>query len=157
MKESRVARLFASLAALLCVVLLCAAVPAQSLSRNDGHDGSGRIRRPTSSHSPRREFTPRVIGRSNSFIVNGHIVALRGQRLSLETAAGARIDVQLDEQTTLFDSSEVISIATMDEITLRPADLRLADELEIVAERAGGRTFARIITRTASDQSVARR
>ncbi len=154
MKRNRVAGLVASLAALLCiVVLLCAAVPAQNHSR----DKDGRIRRSTNLQSPRREFTPRVIGRSNSFIVSGHIVALRGGRLSLETAEGKRMDVQLDEQTTLFDSSEVVSIATMDEITLRLADLRLADAVEVVAERAGDRALARIITRTASNQPVARR
>ena len=45
----------------------------------------------------------------------------------------------------------------MDDITLRPADLRLGDEVEVVAERAGDRTFARILTRTASNQPVARR
>ncbi|HKP10698.1 MAG TPA: hypothetical protein VJZ91_01260 [Blastocatellia bacterium] len=159
MKRSRIAGLVASLAALLCiVVLICAAVPAQSHSRDAGQErGARSIRRPSDSHGPRREFAPRIIGRANSFIVNGHIVALRGQRLSLETAEGTRLDFQLDEQTTLLTSSEVVSIATMDDITLRPADLRLDDEVEVVAERAGGRAFARIVTRTASGQPVARR
>ncbi|MFL6216932.1 MAG: hypothetical protein ACJ74J_23820 [Blastocatellia bacterium] len=160
MNRSRVARLIASLAAPLClVVMLCAAVPAQNRSRNDGRvkGVAHSIRRPTNAQSPKREFAPRVIGRANSFIIRGHITALNGQRLSLETAAGARVDLQLDAQTTLLDSSELVSIATMDDITLRPADLRLADEVEVVAERAGERTFARILTRTASGQPVARR
>jgi hypothetical protein len=158
MKRGRAAGLIASLAALLCVVMtLCAVTPAQSRNPRSGRDKNSDVRRPTSSHGVKREFAPRVIGRANSFIVRGHIVAIRGQRLSLETAAGARMDVQLDGQTTLLDSSELVSIATMDDITLRPADLRLADEVEVVAERAGGLTLARIVTRTAANQPVARR
>jgi hypothetical protein len=157
MNRGRVAGLIASLAALLClVVMLCAAVPAQDRSGHADH-AKGDIRRPTNAQAPRREYTPRVIGRANSFIIRGRVTALHGQRLSLEAATGAHLDVQLDAQTTLMDSSELVSIATMDEIRLRPADLRLGDEVEVVAERAGDRTFARILTRTASNQPVARR
>jgi len=160
MNRGRGAGLIASLAALLClVVMLCAAVPAQDRSRNDSRvkSGAGGIRRPTNAQAPKREYTPRVIGRADSFIIRGRVTALHGQRLSLETTAGARLDLQLDAQTTLMDSSELVSIATMDDITLRPADLRLGDEVEVVAERMGDRTFARILTRTASNQPVARR
>jgi hypothetical protein len=160
MNRSRLAGLIASLAALLSlVVMLCATVPAQSRSHNDGRSKNvaHSIRRPTNTQTPRREYAPRIIGRANSFIIRGHITALNGQRLSLQTSAGARFDLQLDAQTTLMDSGELVSIATMDDITLRPADLRLGDEVEIVAERAGDRTLARILTRTASGQPVARR
>jgi hypothetical protein len=130
--------------------MLCTAVPAQNRSRNDSRPKyvAQGIRRPTNAQNPRREFAPRVIGHANSFIIRGHITALNGQRLRLETAAGKRLDLQLDAQTTLLDSGELVSIATMDDITLRPADLRLADEVEVVAERVGDRAFARIVTRT---------
>jgi hypothetical protein len=156
MKSSGVAGIIVSLAVVCMAVLLCIAVPAQS--RNAGHQTKEHARRqPVGSPNLKREFAPRVIGRADSFIINGHIVALRGQRLSIETARGERLDFQMDEQTTLLDSSELVSIATMDDITLRPADLRLADEIEVVAERDGNRRLARIITRTASAQPVARR
>ena len=160
MKRTGVAGIIASLAVLLCMaVLLCVAVPAQSQNRvaGQGKCNARSIHQSASSHNLKREFAPRVIGRANSFIINGHIVALRGQQLSIETTRGERLDFQMDEQTTLLESSELISIATMDDITLRPADLRLADEVEVVAERAGSRSLARIVTRTASGQPVARR
>ena len=136
--------------AILLAVLIGIAVPAHSQNRAKGQP-------PARSHALKREFTPQVIGRPNSFITTGHIVALRGRRLGVERADGARLDFQVDEQTTLMDSSELISIATMSDITLRLADLRLADEVEVVAERVGSRSFARIVTRTTSGQPVARR
>ena len=149
MKKTPVAGMIASLAVLLSVVvLLCMTVPAQSRGRVAGQ-GKG------AAHGG--QFAPRVIGRANSFIVNGRVVALRGQRLGIETARGARMEFQLDEQTTLLEANTLVSIATMDDITLRPADLRLADEVEVVAEHAGGRALARIVTRTAAGQPVARR
>jgi hypothetical protein len=153
-KRTRVVGIIASLA-----VLLCIAVPAQSQNRVVGQQKSdGRSNHPSaSSRNLKREFVPRVISRTNSFIINGRIVALRGQQLSIETARGERLDFQMDEQTTLIESNELVSIATMDDITLRPADLRLADEVEVIAERAGSRSFARIVTRTAPGQPVARR
>lgn len=160
MKRTGVAGIIATFAALLCMaMLLCIAVPAQNQSRVAGQERSNArsIHPSASSRNLKREFAPRVIGRANSFIINGHIVALRGQQLSIETARGERLNFQMDEQTTLLESNELVSIATMDDITLRPTDLRLADEVEVVAERAGSRHLARIVTRTASAQPMARR
>src|SRR5947209_1774929 len=158
MKRTAVAGIIASLAALLCiVVLLCMAVPAQSRVASQERGSAPRNRQANGSRDLKREFAPRIIGRANTFIVRGLIVALRGSRLSLETASGARLEFQLDEQTTLLEANELVSIATMDDITLRPADLRLADEVEVVAEREGRRRLARIVTRTASGQPVAQR
>ena len=157
MKSSGMAGVVVLIAVLCMGLLLCVTVPAQSHNSLAGQSKDHARRQPVGSPSSKREFAPHVIGRANSFIVNGRIVALRGQRLSVETARGERLDFQLDEQTTLLDSSELVSIATMDDITLRPADLRLADEVEVVAERMGNRRLARIVTRTAPAQPVARR
>ena len=158
MTRTRLAGMIASLAGLLClVVLLCMAVPAQSRATRQPKASTHRSRQATAAHAAKREFAPRIIGRANSFIVNGRIVALRGQRLGIETAGGARREFELSEQTTLLEANELVSIATMDEIALRPADLRLADEVEVVAERAGNRLLAHIVTRTAQGQPVARR
>ena len=154
MKRTVVAGIITGLALALCIV-----VPAHGQNRVDRPEKNS----PRSSHgsihspAPRREFAPRIIGRAHSFIVSGRLVALRGQRFSLETARGARLDFQIDEQTMLLESSELVSIATLDDITLRPSDLRLGDEVEVVAERAGSRALARIVTRTAAGQPVARR
>src|ERR1700754_601926 len=147
MKTIKVAGIITTLAVLMCIT-----VPAYSQQRVKGLDkGNARsVQQPGSSHHFKRGFAPQVIGRASSFIITGRLVAMRGQRLSLETADGARRDFQMDEQTTLLESGELISIATMGDITLRPADLRLADEVEVVAERVGSRCLARIVTRTAS-------
>jgi hypothetical protein len=154
MKKNHVAGIIASL-----VVLLCITVPAHSQNPAAGQEkGSAhRIQQPNHSRNLKRESVPHIVGRANSFIVNGRIVALRGQQLRVETARGERLDFQMDEQTTLLESNELVSIATMDDITLRPADLRLADEVEVVAERVGNRSLAHIVSRTASGQPVARR
>ena len=149
MMRTRLAGMIASLVGLLClVVLLCLEAPAQSRERRSHQAPAG---------ASKHQYAPRIIGRANSFIANGRIVALRGQRLGVETADGARLEFQLTEQTTLMEANELVSIATMDDIALRPGDLRLADEVEVVAERAGNRLLAHIVTRTAHGQPVARR
>lgn len=143
----------------LLAVLIGIAVPAHSQNRAKGQERAN-LRSappPARSHNLKREFAPQVIGRANSFITTGRIVALGGRRLGVERADGTHLDFQVDEQTTLLDSSELVSIATMGDITLRLADLRLADEIEVIAERSGGRSLARIVTRTTSGQPVARR
>jgi hypothetical protein len=160
MNRTGVAGIIASFIALLFIAaLLCVAVPAQSQQRVAGQEKGKPHRVQQSPGVPhlKREFAPRVIGRANSFIINGRVLAWRGQRLSLETARGERWDFQVDEQTTLLESSELVSIATMGDIALRPADLRFADEVEVIAERVGNRRLARIVTRTASAQPVAQR
>ena len=149
MRRTRLAGMIASLVGLLClVVLLCMEAPAQSRVHRSHQAAAG---------ASKREYAPRIIGRANSFIVNGRIVALRGQRLGVETANGSRLEFQLNEQTTLLEANELVSIATMDDIALRPTDLRLADEVEVIAERAGNQLLAHIVTRTAHGQPVARR
>jgi hypothetical protein len=151
MKRTRVAGIIASFVVLLsAVALLCMAVPAQNRSARDKHQSAA-------ARNLKGEFAPRIIGRANSFIVNGRVVVLRGSRLGVETARGTRLEFEMDEQTTLLEANTLVSIATMDDITLRPADLRLADEVEVVAERVGHRLLARIVTRTAAGQPVARR
>jgi len=97
-----------------------------------------------------RTYTPRITGRSNSMIVEGRISEIRDGLISIKTARGARYDFRIDDQTTTLNSDELISIATMSDITLNASDLRTADLVEIVAERAGRRATARIITRIAS-------
>lgn len=160
MRRPRVIGMITALAALLSfVVMLCMAAPAQNRSHAAGQ-GKGYAptrHQPTAARSLKGEFAPRIIGRANSFIVRGRIIALRGQWLGIETASGERLEFQLSEQTTLIEGNELVSIATMDDIALRLADLRLADEVEVVAERAGPRKLAHIVTRTAQGQPVAQR
>lgn len=95
-------------------------------------------------------YSPRITGRSNSMIVEGRITEIRDDFVSIKTARGIRYDFRIDDQTTTLNSDELISIATMSEITLSVSDLRIADRIEIVAERTGRRAAARIITRIAS-------
>lgn len=83
-------------------------------------------------------------------IVEGRITEIRDDLVSIKTARGIRYDFRIDDQTTTLNSDELISIATMSEITLSVSDLRIADRIEIVAERTGRRAAARIITRIAS-------
>jgi hypothetical protein len=154
MKRTGVVGLIVSLAVLL-------SIPASAHSQNRVSGSQKNTlrgnRQPLSTPSSKREFAPQIIGRANSFIITGRIVARRGPQLSVETTGGARLDFQVDGQTTLLESNELVSIATMDDITLRLADLRVSDEVEVVAEREGSRRLARIVTRTASGQPVARR
>ncbi len=97
-----------------------------------------------------RTYSPRITGRSNSMIVEGRISEIRDGLIIIKTARGVRYDFRIDDQTTTLNSDELISIATMSDITLNASDLRTADLVEIVAERAGRRATARIITRIAS-------
>ncbi|HST23055.1 MAG TPA: hypothetical protein VLR90_18170 [Blastocatellia bacterium] len=95
-------------------------------------------------------YSPRITGRSNSMIVEGRITEIHDDLVSIKTARGTRYDFRIDDQTTTLNSDELISIATMSEITLSVSDLRIADRIEIVAERTGRQAAARIITRIAS-------
>jgi hypothetical protein len=58
-----------------------------------------------------------------------------------------RYDLRTDDQTTVLDSGELVSIATMGDIALSVSDLRVSDWVEVVTERAGRSQAARIITR----------
>jgi hypothetical protein len=95
-------------------------------------------------------YAPRVIGNSSSFIVEGRITSLGDNVITIKTSRGARYDFMLDDQTTVLNSGELVSIATMADITLSVSDLRVSDSVEAVIERAGQQKVARIITRIAS-------
>jgi hypothetical protein len=126
--------------------LFAAAAPiisAQDKSSNN------RARRPVA-RAASRTYAPRVLGRSSSLIVEGRVIGIENNRVSIRSARGARYDFRIDDQTTTLDSGEAVSIATMGDIALSASDLRVADWVEVVAERAGSRAMARIITRVAS-------
>ena len=139
MKRIKLVRVLASLAAL--ALTLSFAVQAQDMTIN-----SRTAIRTDATHT----YSPRITGRSNSMIVEGRITEIRDDLVSIKTARGTRYDFRIDDQTTTLDSGELISIATMSEITLSTSDLRTADQVEIVAERCGRQAAARIITRIAS-------
>ena len=135
MKRIKLARVLASLAAL--AVVASSAVQAQDRAIN-------------SRAAKTRTYSPRVTAPSNSVILEGRITEIRDDLVSIKTARGTRYDFRIDDQTTTFNSGELISIATMSDITLSVSDLRTADRVEIVAERCGRQAIARIITRIAS-------
>jgi hypothetical protein len=95
-------------------------------------------------------YTPRVKGRSTNFVIEGRITSLEDNVITIKTSRGARYDLTLDDQTTVLDSGELVSIATMADIALSASDLRVSDTVEIVAERVGQQEVAKIITRIAS-------
>ena len=135
MKRIKLARVLASLAAL--AVVASSAVQAQDRAIN-------------SRAAKTRTYSPRVTAPSNSVILEGRITEIRDDLVSIKTARGTRYDFRIDDQTTTLNSGELISIATMSDITLSVSDLRTADRVEIVAERIGHRAIARIITRITS-------
>jgi hypothetical protein len=105
-----------------------------------------------------RTYAPRVIARSDSFILEGTITSIKGGKLTLKTRRGAAYGFELDEYTVVFESGEMVSVATLPDITLAVSDLKPYDVVEIVAERAGDRSLARIVTRISSEADrVARR
>ena len=98
----------------------------------------------------KRTYTPVVLGRSQSFVIEGRIVAAGKGRIEIRTARGARYQFEADDQTTYLQSGELVSIANLPDVTLRLSDLRAPDRVEIVAEREGQRIVARIVTRIAA-------
>lgn len=125
---------------LVCVLVLLVITSSAVQAQN----------RTIDSRAATRTYSPRITGRSNSMIVEGRIIEIRDDFVSVKTARGARYDFRIDDQTTTLNSDELISIATMSEITLSVSDLRIADRVEVVAERTGRQAAARIITRIAS-------
>jgi len=142
MKRINLVRMLALLATL--ALTLSSAVQAQNAVINS------RARKQASAQAATHTYSPRITGRSNSMIVEGRITEIRDDLVSIKTARGTRYDFRIDDQTTTLNSDELISIATMSEITLSTSDLRTADQVEIVAERCGRQAAARIITRIAS-------
>ena len=120
------------------------------VNRAQDKTSSHRRAKQASAQVAARTYAPRVIGLSNSLVVAGRITEIQADRISIKSARGVRYDFRIDDQTTTFDSGEVVSIATMDDIALSAADLRAADWVEIVTERAGNHLLARIITRIES-------
>jgi hypothetical protein len=122
--------------------------------------GQGRT---TTGHASKKRaekqtFVPRVEGRSTSFIVEGLITDARPGAIRIKTAKGERITFEIDDQTTVLDTGELVSISTMAEIELTPSDLHVFDRVEVVAERDGLRPLARIVTRIHSGRDqVAKR
>ena len=142
MKRINLMRVLALLATL--ALTLSSAVQAQNAAINS------RARKQASAQTAARTYSPRITGRSNSMIVEGRITEIRDDLVSIKTARGTRYDFSIDYQTTMLNSDELISIATMSDITLSASDFRAADRVEIVAERTGRQATARIITRIAS-------
>ena len=95
-------------------------------------------------------YAPRVIAGSNSSIIEAAIVAVNSDSLTVKTARGATVRFDLDDQTSILESGELVSIATIPDLTLGASDLRPFDKVEIVFEREGSRRLARIVTRTLS-------
>ena len=93
-------------------------------------------------------YAPRIIAESNSSIVEATIVALSSESLTVKTLKGLTLRFDLDDQTSIFESGELVSIATIPDLTLGASDLRPFDKIEIVFEREGSKKLARIITRT---------
>ena len=127
--------------ALLLAVLMASALPA-----------------PAQERSQKKSYAPRVIGSSESFIVEGSIMATAAGAIRIRTDKGARVAFEIDDQTTVIVSNELVSISTMADIELAASDLQLFDRVEIVFERKGARNLARIITRLQSNSDrVAKR
>lgn len=103
-------------------------------------------------------YAPQVQGRSSSLVIEGRITGLTDNVITIKTARGERHDFGLDDLTSVFNSGELVSVATMADITLSASDLHTHDRVEIVTERIGRQEVARIITRIASsDAQVAKR
>jgi hypothetical protein len=142
MRRIKLVRVLALLAALAAIASF--AVQAQDRANNS------RASKQAGARTATRTYAPRVTGRSNCMIIEGRITEIRDNLVTVKTARGAHYDFRIDDQTTTLNSDELISIATMGDITLSASDLRTADRVEVVAERTGRQAIARIITRIAS-------
>ncbi len=116
--------------------------------------GQGRTAsRNTSKKSVEKQtFAPRILRRSASFIVEGIITDARSGAIRIKTTKGERLVFEIDDQTTVLNAGELVSISTLADIELTPSDLHVFDRVEIVAERDGLRRLARIITRIRSER-----
>ena len=148
---------------LLTVLVTCVPpAPAQELkgqSRTNPAAKNPTAKNPTANKTPGRQtFAPRVLGRSESFIVEGLITAATAGAIRIKTATGQRATFEIDDQTTVLETGELVSISTLAEIELAASDLQIFDRVEIVFEREGRRRLARIITRLQSERDrVAKR
>jgi hypothetical protein len=162
MKRKLIIRMAASLA--IVIVIATSAAQAQNktspslshLATQSGAQSDARSYASGRSHARKLSYAPRVIGRSNSRVVEGRILDIRNNRIVIQSSQGSQYDFLIDDHTTVLDSGELVSIATMDDIGLSVSDLRVADHVEIVTERAGNRVAARIITRISSGAVASR-
>jgi hypothetical protein len=133
---------------LMCSILTISASPAYG----QGRSGTGK------KSAERQTFAPRIVGRSESSIIEGLVVAAAPGAIRIKTAKGERVTLEVDYHTTVLDSGELVSISTMADIELAPSDLQIFDRVEVVFEREGARRLARIITRIQSERDrVAKR
>ncbi len=140
--------------AILLAVLMLSVLPAPAQERQ----GLPRTNPTAKKNSEKQTFAPRIRGRSESFIVEGLITAAAAGSIRIKTAAGERATFEIDDQTTVLETSELVSISTLADIELSASDLQIFDRVEIIFEREGGRRLARIITRLQSERDrVAKR
>lgn len=126
--------------------------PAQELQ------GQYRTNPTANKNSKKQTFAPRIRGRSESFIVEGLITAATAGAIRIKTATGQRATFEIDDQTTVLETGELVSISTLADIELAASNLQIFDRVEIIFEREGGRRLARIITRLQSERDrVAKR
>jgi hypothetical protein len=150
---------FKVLASIVITMTIAASILAQqsvdaraSYKKNSGQAEHARLK------AAARTYAPQIKGRSPSFVIEGRITSIGDNVITIKTARGARYDFGVDDQTSVFNSGELVSVATMADITLSASDLRISDRVEIVTERIGRQEVARIITRIASsDAQVAKR
>jgi len=130
-------------ALLLILLIISASALAQARNKSNGRT---------------RTYTPQVRAYSDSAIIEGRLSSIEAGHLIIKTAQGPRVRLEMDDNTAILESGELVSFAAMAEIALSVADLRIADSVEIIVERAGNRQIARIITRTqGADAPVAKR
>ena len=134
---------FKATALLLILLIISASALAQARNKSNGRT---------------RTYTPQVRAYSDSAIFEGRLSSIEAGHLIIKTAQGPRVRLEMDDNTAILESGELVSFAAMAEIALSVADLRIADSVEIIVERAGNRQIARIITRTqGADAPVAKR
>jgi hypothetical protein len=159
MKRTRSLTALTSLA--VAILLATSAMAQQPRKATSYKKHSGRVTRQSEHAGPRAEnnsYAPRIKAHSSDFVIEGRITSLEHNVITIKTSRGARYDFGLDDQTTVLNSGELVSIATMADIALSASDLRVSDTVEVIIERAGRREVARIITRIASsDAQVAKR
>jgi hypothetical protein len=137
-------------AALLIAALLSVALPAPAQTRQTSA-------RRAQARAERGIYTPKLKGSSPSYVVEGQVVAISSSRIAIKTRKGVRYVFGLDDLTTVIESGELVSIATLADVALSASDLRVFDQVEIVTGREPSGDFARIITRLDRGGQVAKR
>ena len=140
------------------VMLLAVLVTYVPQAPAQGLQGRSATNPTAKKNSKNQTFAPRIRGRSESFIVEGLITAAAASTIRIKTDKGERATFEIDDQTTVLKTGELVSISTLADIELSASDLQIFDRVEIVVEREGGRRLARIITRLQSERDrVAKR